>query len=59
MGKGKKKGEVRIPERKELRNALEEMEKLGENERSDGEEVMIYGREEYLLRNPLINPEFS
>jgi hypothetical protein len=40
-GGGKKEGEVRIPESKELRNALREMEKLGENKRNDAEEVII------------------
>jgi len=41
MWKKEKEGEVRIHESKELRNSLREMEKLGENKRSDAEEVKI------------------
>lgn len=36
-----KEGEVRIPESKELRNALREIEKVGENKRIDAEDDII------------------
>jgi hypothetical protein len=49
-GGGEKEGEVRTYESKGLRNILREVEKLGENKRSDAEKDIKEGRVEYVLR---------